>query len=111
MEQRPFIADWRKLTDCPDVIVVPFFISDGLHSFEDIPVLLKITEDAIKDGFPVPFKDKGKRLWYATAVGTESLTADVILSQIDKFNRDHRIETVPKVAERVAASSAGEGLC
>ena len=40
MEQAPFVKDWRTLTDCPDVIVVPFFISDGLHSYEDIPVLL-----------------------------------------------------------------------
>ncbi len=43
MEQSPFVADWRTLTACPDVIVVPFFIADGLHSFEDIPVLLGLT--------------------------------------------------------------------
>ena len=28
MEQRPFVKNWRTLTDCLDVIVVPFFISD-----------------------------------------------------------------------------------
>src|SRR5438067_5533458 len=40
MEQPPLISDWRKLTRTPNVVVVPFFISDGLHSYEDIPVLL-----------------------------------------------------------------------
>jgi len=111
MEQKPFIADWRELTDCPDVVVVPFFISDGLHSYEDIPVLLKITEDAINDGFPVPYKDKDRRLWYATAIGTEALTADVILAQVEKFNRDHGIDPNLTVEAWSEAGSACGDFC
>src|SRR5438477_2182428 len=42
MEEAPLVAGWRKLTKSPNVVVVPFFISDGLHSYEDIPVLLGI---------------------------------------------------------------------
>jgi sirohydrochlorin cobaltochelatase len=42
MEEPPLVADWRKSTETPNVVVVPFFISDGLHSYEDIPVLLGI---------------------------------------------------------------------
>jgi sirohydrochlorin cobaltochelatase len=42
MEEPPLVTDWRKLTKTRNVIVVPFFISDGLHSYEDIPVLLGI---------------------------------------------------------------------
>ena len=42
MEEPPLVSDWRKLTETPNVVVVPFFISDGLHSYEDIPVLLGI---------------------------------------------------------------------
>ena len=37
MEEPPLVSDWRKLTETPNVVVVPFFISDGLHSYEDIP--------------------------------------------------------------------------
>ena len=40
MEEAPLVSDWRKLTKTPNVVVVPFFISDGLHSYEDIPRLL-----------------------------------------------------------------------
>jgi sirohydrochlorin cobaltochelatase len=43
MEEPPLVSDWRKLTKTENVIVVPFFISDGLHSYEDIPRLLGIT--------------------------------------------------------------------
>ena len=42
MEEPPLVSDWRKLTKTDNVVVVPFFISDGLHSYEDIPVLLGI---------------------------------------------------------------------
>src|SRR5437899_11092859 len=44
MEEAPLVAGWRKLTKSPNVVVVPFFISDGLHSYEDIPVLLGIAK-------------------------------------------------------------------
>jgi sirohydrochlorin cobaltochelatase len=47
MEEPPLVSDWRKLTKTRNVVVVPFFISDGLHSYEDIPVLL-----GIADGHP-----------------------------------------------------------
>ena len=40
MEEPPLVSDWRQLTKTENVVVVPFFISDGLHSYEDIPRLL-----------------------------------------------------------------------
>ena len=42
MEEPPLVSDWRKLTKTRNVVVVPFFISDGLHSYEDIPQLIGI---------------------------------------------------------------------
>jgi len=92
MEQQPFVKDWRTLTDCPDVIVVPFFISDGLHSYEDIPVLLGLTHNIKEQGFSNPHLENGRRLWYATAIGTDAFMADVILAQVQHFQNCH-IET------------------
>ena len=89
MEQAPFVKDWRTLTSCQNVIVVPFFISDGLHSFEDIPVLLGLTHNIREQGFTNPHREGDRRLWYATAVGTESSIADVILAQVRQFQNDH----------------------
>jgi sirohydrochlorin cobaltochelatase len=48
MEEPPLVSDWRKLTETPNVVVVPFFISDGLHSYEDIPKLLGIVSRHIE---------------------------------------------------------------
>lgn len=98
MEQTPFVKDWRTLTNCPDVIVVPFFISDGLHSYEDIPVLLGLTHNIKEKGFTNPHRENERRLWYATAIGTEPFLADVIVAQVRQFQETHG-EAVPTTRE------------
>jgi sirohydrochlorin cobaltochelatase len=92
MEQKPFVKDWRTLTDCPDVIVVPFFVSDGLHSYEDIPVLLGLTHNVKEATFANPHGEGDRRLWYATAIGTACSMADLILAQVEDFRREHEAE-------------------
>jgi sirohydrochlorin cobaltochelatase len=103
MEEQPFIADWDKLAATPFVVVVPFFISDGLHSYQDIPVLLGIEAEtgpaaSQRDVFRHnPHSLRGKTLYYSSAIGTERLIADVILDQVADFDRLHRGETAPLV--------------
>jgi sirohydrochlorin cobaltochelatase len=95
MEEAPFIADWRKNTVQPNVVVVPFFIADGLHSYQDIPVLLgiEVAPTAAASQQEVfrrnPYHLDGRALYYASAIGTEPLMADVILDTIDRFDRKH----------------------
>jgi sirohydrochlorin cobaltochelatase len=104
MEQSPFVKEWRTLTDCPDVIVVPFFISDGLHSFEDIPVLLGLTHNVKEKTFTNPHHEGERRLWYATAIGTEPSVADVIVAQAEHFVDEH-----PETASPSATPSPRHG--
>jgi sirohydrochlorin cobaltochelatase len=97
MEEPPLISDWRKLTKTRHVVVVPFFISDGLHSYEDIPVLLGIAVAAGVDrGRPEsaplatargeifrrnPYRIGDRNLFYAPSIGTDPGIADIILEQ------------------------------
>ena len=95
MEEPPLVAEWDRLTRCPNVLVVPFFIADGLHSYQDIPVLLGIEEE----GQPAasqreifrrnPHAIRGRQLYYASAIGTEPMLADVILDQVAAFDAAH----------------------
>jgi sirohydrochlorin cobaltochelatase len=80
MEEPPLVADWFSLTKTPNVVVVPFFISDGLHSYEDIPALLGIEAQPEK-----AHQLHGRSLFYSTAVGTDSRFADVIIEQANEF--------------------------
>ncbi len=81
MEESPLVSDWRKLTETPNVVVVPFFISDGLHSYEDIPRLLGIatTHGDIFRGNP--YAIDSRELFYAASLGTDPGFADIILEQ------------------------------
>jgi sirohydrochlorin cobaltochelatase len=104
MEEPPLVCDWRKLTKTRHVVVVPFFISDGLHSYEDIPVLLGIKEGrspdrpgglenaapcgrlgsrpSLKEIFRCnPYNIEGRSLFYAPSIGTEAGLANIIVEQ------------------------------
>ncbi len=91
MEEPPLVADWRKLTRTRNVVVVPFFISDGLHSYEDIPVLLGIANGSPTGGSRAahgqvfrsnPHKIDNRSLFYAPSIGTDPGFADIIVEQV-----------------------------
>jgi sirohydrochlorin cobaltochelatase len=99
MEEPPLVSDWRKLTETRNVVVVPFFISDGLHSYEDIPRLLGIKErrlpsrrkqpdgrlgsrPSLKEIFRRnPYRIDNRSLFYAPSIGTDPGFADIIIEQ------------------------------
>ncbi len=95
MEEAPLVSEWDAYTTCPNVIVVPFFIADGLHSYQDIPVLLGIEQDtglaaSQRDIFRLnPYHLRGRTLYYASAIGTEPLFSDLILDQAALFDTQH----------------------
>jgi sirohydrochlorin cobaltochelatase len=97
MEEPPLVSDWKKLTKTPNVVVVPFFISDGLHSYEDIPVLLGITQERSTTTSRTargevfrgnPYEIDGRALFYAPSIGTDSGFADIIIEQAAKFDSE-----------------------
>ena len=87
MEEAPLISDWRRVTKSPNIVVVPFFISDGLHSYEDIPIMLGIAKG--RAGKPkgaevfrrAPYKIDNRSLFYASSIGTDPRIADIIIEQ------------------------------
>ena len=97
MEEPPLVSDWRKLTKTENVVVVPFFISDGLHSYEDIPRLLGMVVAPVVDrrqpGSPPPatghgeifrqnpYAIDGRNLFYAPSIGTDPGVVDIIIEQ------------------------------
>lgn len=95
MEEEPFINNWDKIATTSHVVVVPFFISDGLHSYQDIPVLLGIEKSVgpaarHREIFRSnPHELRGKILYYTSAIGTETLIADVILDQVLDFDEKY----------------------
>ena len=89
MEEEPRIGACWQLAQAKNLVMVPFFISDGLHSYEDIPVLLGEPERVVKERLTAgqstwrnPTERHGKRLWYSASIGNEPKIADVILERV-----------------------------
>jgi sirohydrochlorin cobaltochelatase len=89
MEEDPRIQDCYSLATTRNIVMVPFFISDGLHSYEDIPVMLGESERVVRErynnGQPTwrnPTEKRGKLVWYSASVGNEARIADVVLERV-----------------------------
>jgi sirohydrochlorin cobaltochelatase len=89
IEEDPRIADCYRIAQARNMVIVPFFISDGMHVREDIPVLLgeseRVVQERLKNGQPTwrnPTERKEKRVWFAASIGTEPGLADVILERV-----------------------------
>lgn len=89
LEESPRIAECYPLAQTRNIVIVPFFISDGLHTREDIPVLLGEpkcnVQQRLQSGQPTwrnPTEKNGKLVWYLNAIGSEPHIADVILERV-----------------------------
>jgi sirohydrochlorin cobaltochelatase len=89
LEEDPRIGDCYQLAQTRNIVVVPFFISDGLHSYEDIPVMLgepeRVVQERYRIGQPTwrnPSEKQGKRVWYSSSIGGEPHIADVVLERV-----------------------------
>jgi sirohydrochlorin cobaltochelatase len=89
MEEDPRIGDCCRLASVKNIVMVPFFISDGLHSFEDIPVMLgapkSVVSERMKQGQPTwrnPTEREGKKIWYTASIGSEQHLPEVILERV-----------------------------
>ena len=89
LEEEPRIARCWELAATRRIVVVPFFISDGLHVQEDIPVVLGAARQTVQrrlaQGRPAwrnPTERGGKRLWLSPSAGTHPAVADVVLERV-----------------------------
>ena len=96
LEEDPRVGACYAMAHARNIVMVPFFISDGLHSQEDIPVMLGEAEQAVrqrlKTGQPTwrnPTEKEGKHLWYSASIGSEPHLADVILERVKESCSQH----------------------
>lgn len=99
MEENPRVGDCWRMAAAKNLVMVPFFISDGLHSYEDIPVMLgepeRVVQARFKAGQPTwrnPTEKHDKRLWYSASIGSEPHIADVILERVKEAEESARLQ-------------------
>jgi sirohydrochlorin cobaltochelatase len=89
LEEEPRIGDCYQMARTRNIVVVPYFISDGMHARQDIPVLLgepeRVVQQRLQAGQPTwrnPTERKGRMVWYASSVGSHPHVAEVILCRV-----------------------------
>jgi sirohydrochlorin cobaltochelatase len=89
LEEDPRVPHCYELARTRNIILVPFFVSDGMHTQEDVPILLgeqeRLVRERLAAGRPTwrnPTERRGKLVWYAPGIGSEPLVADVILDSV-----------------------------
>jgi sirohydrochlorin cobaltochelatase len=89
LEEEPRIACCYQLAETKNIVIVPFFISDGLHVQEDIPVMLgepeRIVQQRLQKGQPTwrnPTEKHGKLVWFASSLGSEPMMTEVIMERV-----------------------------
>ena len=94
LEEEPRIGRCWELAATRRLVVVPSFISDGLHVQEDIPVRLGEARLAVqrrlRQGRPAwrnPTERDGKLAWLSQSVGTEPDLAGVVLERVREAAR------------------------
>jgi sirohydrochlorin cobaltochelatase len=87
MDEVPYVESVLDAFDADEIAVVPLFVADGFHTQDEIPELLGITDDP-RSGYPVPGEVRGRRIWYASAVGTDPFVPEVILERAGDAGAD-----------------------
>jgi len=89
LEEEPRISDSYELAKTRNIVVVPFFISGGMHVKSDIPILLgaprRTVEQRLQRGqapWRNPTERNGKLVWYSSSVGEQPQVAEVILARV-----------------------------
>ena len=97
LEDEPPISACYELARSKNIVLVPFFLGDGPHVREDIPVLLgepkSLIEQRLKRGLPSwrnPTEKQGKRVWYAASMGTDAAVADIIVARVQEAKAEIR---------------------
>ncbi|MFB6142598.1 MAG: CbiX/SirB N-terminal domain-containing protein [Halorientalis sp.] len=104
MDEDPEVDDLTDHFESADVVLVPLFVADGYHTQEDIPEDVGLTDD-YRTGWDTPATVAGHRVWYAGAVGTEPLMADVVLERAADAGADVG-DAVAEVRKRTRESAA-----
>jgi sirohydrochlorin cobaltochelatase len=90
LEQDPSVSGWRDLIGSRDLVVVPFFLSEGKHSYTDIPRRMGLARHPRDPGFRNPqTTEGGRRVYYAGTAGMAPTLDQVILAQVEAFDEAH----------------------
>lgn len=81
LDDEPYVADLVQTVTCPNLVVVPFFVAEGLHTQDDIPDALGLS-DPLYESQVI----QNHRVLYTPPVGLEDNLYTVVLALANEYS-------------------------
>lgn len=81
LDEPPRLKDWYRLTNFENVVVLPYFIAEGLHFSRDLPKMLGLKSGASGQ----PYEIRSRKVYCASPVGGDPAMADMVIDQVSGF--------------------------
>ncbi len=86
LDQDPQVSGWPTLTRAPNVVIVPFFASEGWHTQETIPEELGLSgPETVLDSDTGTSGTGTRRVYYTRPVGTHPAVTEVIVKLVSEY--------------------------
>lgn len=84
LDESPRLSDWYDLAEFQNVVVLPFFIAEGLHFRRDLPEMLGVEKGTSEQ----PYEIRSRKVYCAQPVGGDPTMADMVIDQVRGFAYD-----------------------
>ncbi len=81
LDEEPRLSDWYELSKFQNVVVLPYFIAEGLHFSRDLPKMLGVSDEASEQ----PYQIRSRKIYCAQPVGGDAEMADMVIDQVRGF--------------------------
>ena len=81
LEESPRLSDWYQVTRFENVVVLPYFIAEGLHFSRDLPKMLGVDGETTGQ----PYTIRSRKVYCALPVGDDPAMADMVIGQVKNF--------------------------
>ena len=81
LDEVPLLSDWYELSQFENVIVLPYFIAEGLHFSRDLPKMLGMKTGGAKQ----PYNIRSRKVFCALPVGGDPAMAEMVIDQVRGF--------------------------
>lgn len=84
LDEAPHLSDWYELSNFQNVVLLPYFIAEGLHLSRDLPEMLGVEKGAVEQ----PYEIRSRKVYCAQPVGGDPAMADMVIDQVRGFEGD-----------------------
>ena len=108
LDEEPRLEDYLEHTESKNLFVMPYFISDGLHTRWDIPAALGISRP--ERGFSIQAESNGRRIWYTGAIGSSWTMTDLVLERIEEALAANPVDFGPSPSQHPQRTYLATGV-